>query len=412
MRLTSTIKISIIFWFATANLVAQTTLEQWSEGYLDIHHINTASGDATFFIFPDGTTMLFDIGDIKAPLGNPEYFHLITNEKNSAAEIVAKYVKNVFPITINDSLGLDYAIISHFHGDHYGRIIPELEKSTNGKYYLNGITEIDKYLPIQTLIDRGYPEYNDPFGFKEYYKNNPTFMNYLDFIKSRDSLNKSTAKLKVGSRDQIILKKRNHSYPNFKVINVKSNLQTWSGSGSKILEQEYDFNELIESHSFNENPLSIGLKIVYGDFEYFTAGDITGYDWRNVLDMETSIAKAIGEVDAMALNHHGFHDASNEFFLKTLNPSVVVNQSRHTPHFQLTPLQNILKTDAHLYANNLHKGIYKLFSDNLKARLSGVNGHIVIRVHPGGDKYDMYVLEDDNFELKVNKIEGAYISNK
>ena len=28
-------------------------LSHWKEGQLEIHHINTGRGDATFFIFPD-----------------------------------------------------------------------------------------------------------------------------------------------------------------------------------------------------------------------------------------------------------------------------------------------------------------------------------------------------------------------
>jgi beta-lactamase superfamily II metal-dependent hydrolase len=407
-----TIKITIVLLFMTCSLFAQYKLKPWSKGYLDIHHINTASGDATFAIFPDGTTMLFDLGDIKAPLGNPEYFHLKTNEKYSAAQIVAHYIKSVFHGKKDEHIQIDYGIISHFHDDHFGRIEEDSERSSNDKYYLNGITEIDKYIPITTLIDRAYPEYNEPSGLKEYYKGKLSFTNYLNFVASRDSLNRYTEKLNVGSDNQIILKSDNKSYPNFKVINVKSNLKTWSGgSASHVLERDHDYGKLLENKGFNENALSIGIEIVYGDFEYFTAGDITGYDWRDALDMETPIAKVIGQVDAMTLNHHGFHDATNDFFMTTLDPSVIINQSRHTPHFQFTPLQNIMKTRAHLYANNLHEETYKVFSEKLKSRVLGKNGHIVIRVHPGGKKYDMYVLDDDDFDLRIIKNQGPYFSN-
>ena len=39
-------------------------LPPWENGMLDIHHINTGRGDATFFIFPDATTLLVDAGDM------------------------------------------------------------------------------------------------------------------------------------------------------------------------------------------------------------------------------------------------------------------------------------------------------------------------------------------------------------
>jgi hypothetical protein len=35
----------------------------WRPGELDIHFIQTGVGEQTFFIFPDGTTMLLDCGD-------------------------------------------------------------------------------------------------------------------------------------------------------------------------------------------------------------------------------------------------------------------------------------------------------------------------------------------------------------
>ena len=35
----------------------------WRQGELDIHFIQTGTGEQTFFIFPDGTTMLLDCGD-------------------------------------------------------------------------------------------------------------------------------------------------------------------------------------------------------------------------------------------------------------------------------------------------------------------------------------------------------------
>ncbi|MDN3656701.1 hypothetical protein QWZ08_13735 [Ferruginibacter paludis] len=40
------------------------SLPPWQEGYLDLRHINTVRGKAAFYIFPDGTTMLFDTGEL------------------------------------------------------------------------------------------------------------------------------------------------------------------------------------------------------------------------------------------------------------------------------------------------------------------------------------------------------------
>lgn len=387
---------------------AQEKLKHWQEGYLDIHHINTASGDATYFIFPDGTTMLFDLGAVDAPLGNPEYFHLATNDSLTPAQIVAKYIQSVHPDGPNAVL--DYAVISHFHTDHYGKVTDKSSKSADKKYLLSGITEIDEYVPIQVLLDRAYPDYDEPTGLKGYYGGDNSFQNYLKFVEARKLGDKSTQRLIPGSNSQIGTK--SNKYPSFKVRNLKSNLSIWTGKKDSVSTYAHDFGPLIENCGFNENPLSIALGINYGDFDYFTGGDLTGYDWRNVLDMETPLAKALGEVDATALNHHGFHDATNEFFMRELGPSVVVNQSRHTPHFQFTPLQQVVAIKADFYANNLHTEIFSLFSNELKNLVKGMNGHIVIRVLPGGGKYDMYLIDDDDFELKIIHKIGPYMSRK
>ena len=40
------------------------TMPAWSEGYLDIHFINSGRGECCFYILPDGTTLLVDAGEI------------------------------------------------------------------------------------------------------------------------------------------------------------------------------------------------------------------------------------------------------------------------------------------------------------------------------------------------------------
>lgn len=41
-------------------------LPAWSEGCLDIHAVNTARGECTFLILPDGTTLTVDAGEFSS----------------------------------------------------------------------------------------------------------------------------------------------------------------------------------------------------------------------------------------------------------------------------------------------------------------------------------------------------------
>jgi hypothetical protein len=69
--------------------------------------------------------------------------------------------------------------------------------------------------------------------------------------------------------------------------------------------------------------LSNVLLIHYGPFTYYTGGDCPGNvflgdaPWR---DVETPVARAVGEVDMATMDHHGNRDAVNEFLVKTLRP--------------------------------------------------------------------------------------------
>ena len=45
------------------SLLKAQELPSWQEGWMDIHHIATGNGENSFFVVPDGTTMLVDLGD-------------------------------------------------------------------------------------------------------------------------------------------------------------------------------------------------------------------------------------------------------------------------------------------------------------------------------------------------------------
>ena len=48
---------------AETDVAVGAPLPAWSEGFFDIHHINSARGECSFLIYPDGTTMVVDVGE-------------------------------------------------------------------------------------------------------------------------------------------------------------------------------------------------------------------------------------------------------------------------------------------------------------------------------------------------------------
>lgn len=75
-------------------LVAQVAqpgaeLPVWKEGYLDLHHINTGRGSAAFYVFPDGTTLLLDAGEMDIHDGRvftPRNSGLVPNNSKKPCE--------------------------------------------------------------------------------------------------------------------------------------------------------------------------------------------------------------------------------------------------------------------------------------------------------------------------------------
>src|SRR5262249_32100078 len=113
-------------------------LPSWTPGTLDIHQISTGRGNSALFILPDGTTFLVDAG--AAGDGIPEA-DPHPDKSRRPGEWIARYTKRHLPATG----ALDYAMITHFHADH-----------------MSGIVDVDRALPIRTLIDRGWPDYAYP----------------------------------------------------------------------------------------------------------------------------------------------------------------------------------------------------------------------------------------------------------
>src|SRR5262245_56218962 len=118
-------------------------LPAWSEGELDIHHINTGRGDASLLLLPDGPSLLEDfIGKTveKPPCSPPTK----PDPSRPPGEWVARYVQRVLP---GSAKQIDYAMISHLHGDHMGTIMADSPHSAFGDYRLSGITQVAELLP-------------------------------------------------------------------------------------------------------------------------------------------------------------------------------------------------------------------------------------------------------------------------
>ena len=405
------------------------TALSWKEGYLDLHHINTGRGDVAYYIFPDGTTLLFDAGEQDpndARTHSARNSVIRPNNSKRPYEWIVHYIRQVAPA--NRKPVINYAIISHFHEDHMGSFYDNAPRSATGSYILTGITGVAELLPIEVLLDRGYPDYDIPYdmksnAFEERSKANPssykywkTMNNYFSFINERHKSKLITTNLQAGSRKQVHMRYKMSSYPNFFVRSIKSNGRIWSGKDSSITEHFPMFRRDEPKTHPTENALSQVITINYGDFVYYTGGDIPGnigYGQPAWMDMETPVSKAVGGVDVATMDHHGNRDALNEFMVKTLRPRIWIEQvwsSDHPGHEVLiratTPF--LYEGPRDLFATNMLQANKDVIGPLIDRSYKSLQGHILVRVLPGGKSYYVIILDDTVESIRVKDVFGPY----
>lgn len=396
-------------------------LPTWQEGYLDLHHINTGRGNAAFYVLPDGTTMIFDAGELDPTsprTTSKRNTPIRPNDTQRPYEWIASYIRRMAPL--KDKTTIDYAVISHFHDDHFGGWYAGAPLSKDGKFTLSGITGVADLLPVHCLLTRDYHYPVDPSKqLRRAAAGNPyakAWNNYLAFLQSRKSQGLTDTFLKAGSRSQIRLLHHPGAYPDCYVQNVKSNGWIWTGTDSAVTQHFPPVDTANGKTWPDENSLSNVVVIHYGPFTYYTGGDCPGNvflgdsSWR---DVETPVARAVGEVDVATMDHHGNRDAVNEFQVRTFKPSIWIEQvwtADHPGHETLIRVTSPLlyKEKRDLFATNFMEANQLVIGPLVEQSYRSLQGHIVVRVLPGGRSYYVIIVDDGVADGVVKAVYGPY----
>ncbi|MDF9832620.1 beta-lactamase superfamily II metal-dependent hydrolase [Ereboglobus sp. PH5-5] len=391
---------------------AGDTLPPWSEGCLDIHHINTGRGESSFIIMPDGTTLLVDAGVSNAK--KPYIIGTLPDETREPGEWIARYIKRAGAGT--PSRALNYMLVTHFHSDHLGDPSKNSKITEPGGYKLAGVTEVAEHVAIEKIIDRGWPEYDFPAP----QKGAPGAMvaNYRKFLDWQIA-NKGVKveRFNAGVTDQLAPRHNPSKYPNFEIRNLAVNGVVWTGVGTNTRNHFPDPKDVAKG-AIIENNCSAAFRLSYGAFDYFSGGDLSVLDLETAstaeqwIDIERPVALVTGPVDVMKANHHAYRDSNSPFFLGVLRPRVVV-----------IPIWNVAQPSINTYRRMQSKktwpGARDLFllsqpeAAQLATRLDKKGpppGHVVIRVKPGGAEYSVYVIEETNESGRVKSVHGPYKS--
>lgn len=382
----------------------------WKEGELDIHHIYTGRGEANFHVFPDGTTMLIDAGDWD-PSDYDKMCDPLPNASKRAGEWIARYIERVNP----NKNEVDYLLISHFHSDHTGDCTNDarLTSGRNPNYVLTGVAEVGETISFNRLIDRGWPNYTYPLPIDD-----ADVDNYHAFVKWKmESEGLMPEILDIGSSNQITLLRNKEPYAHlFTVQNLASSGRVWTGEGNKTIDY-YNLHPDNLSQWQNENTKSIAIKISFGPFSYFTAGDLSGNlldEDGNTVDIEEAVAKVSGKVDVCKANHHAYKDAMTQGFLHHIDASAYIIPVWDYEHIQPAvmqrmALQSSANEDASIFPTQYPTHLRERYADEpWTSSVSEQDGHVVVKVLNNGQAYKIYVLSAHDEQMIVSNVYGPY----
>ena len=72
-------------------------------------------------------------------------------------------------------------------------------------------------------------------------------------------------------------------------------------------------------------------------------------------------------------------------------------------------LDEVLPRVGAFFSTNIHPTIAEA-NPVAVSQITGHSGHIVLRVLPGGEYFNVYMLDDSDFDYKVKSIHGPYAS--
>lgn len=234
---------------------------------LDIYFIDVEGGQATLYVSPAGESLLVDAG-------NPG-----DRDLNRILEVLA----------LAGVDELDHMVLTHYHGDHYGSLLPLAERIPIRNFYDHGLSVEDR--PNVRTWEAQYAAV--------YARGNHTVVKPGDRIPFA-----GTQVTVMSSHGEVsrtpIAGARGAGLPN--------------AACSTFVEKD-------ESTAFDpDNDSSVGFVMSYGDFRTVNFGDLT---WNREGRMMCP-NNPIGTVDLYLTSHHGLERSGSPALVHGLEPRVIV----------------------------------------------------------------------------------------
>jgi beta-lactamase superfamily II metal-dependent hydrolase len=394
---------------ATARLWAQVgvgagpVMEPWRRGWLEIHHISTGRGNSVLAILPDGASVMIDAGAVKASSG-ADVAAARPDGSRRPGEWIGRYARHHLRTAPRQEIGT--FLLTHLHGDHMGEYTDDLPLAKGGEYRLAGVGDVAEVLPIRRIVDRGWPEYSYPAP-----QTDKSALNYIAFVRSMAKRGVKVERAVVGSGTQI------GAGDGFGVRVLAGSGEVWTGVGEGSRRLFPALETLAKREYPTENMCSVAVRLEYGGFRYYNGGDLTcdtQFGTEPWMDVESAVAKVAGPVSVAALDHHGYYDGTGPEFVRAMRARVWVLQSWHASHPALATLDRLYSPvlyagDRDVLATSLVAAA-ELADARLSDKMLSQQGHVVVRVAPGGATYEVVVLEDGVEMGRVKARFGPFVS--
>jgi len=183
---------------------------------------------------------------------------------------------------------LDYIVATHYHADHIG-----------------GVDEVVNGLSIDSIgivYDRGWSY---------------TTQTYYDYANA-------VGPIRTTIQDSQVID-----------LGGGAEVTCVSVNGNAVLDTPFT------QPPHNENDLCVALKLEYGEFDFFVAGDLSGATTSDYTDIETSVAPEVGRIEVYHVDHHASKYNSNQCFVDSLRPKVSIISVGENPYGH--PTQEVIQ---------------------------------------------------------------------
>lgn len=367
----------------------------WKPGELDIHFIHTGVGEQTFFIFPDGTTMLLDCGDTH----HAKYMKDVPplpNASRYGGEWVSRYIQRLIP-----RREIDYAMVSHWHGDHCGDLMFGGKRTPDGRMVC-GLPLVGEDFRFRHYLDHQYPKMGE-----HAFDPDPDALKLMrEWLPRARAQGMEAHAFEVGALNQIRLLHDAAAYPRFEIRNIAANAVIWDGRDGAV---DVGRTHIAKSGKdvIHENRLSAAIRIRYGRFSYYTGGDneltMVGAD-GNEFNWEAMIGRAVGPVDVCKTNHHAGTAGMSPEFVKEVRAQVYLSsvwQARMVDHKSLSAMcsRALYPGDrivcfGHIAASR--RDVAASYGEDIVPP-----GHAVVKVAAGGDRFRVFTLDATDEEMRI-----------